>query len=443
MAWSDYEEKGKQMDREERRLKRLKETKQSILLIAAFLVVIFAVIAGMVFAVVKLLPHNQKPANTQVVETEASESTESSQVTEPIEAPDPVIDPQTKQAQEFVAAMTLEQKIAQMFVITPQALTGYANVTAAGDTTRECYQKKPAGGIIYMEENLLGSEQTSQMLTDMQAIARETTGLPAFLCVDEEGGSVTRIAKNVAFGVNDVGAMSDIGASGDAAKAEQAGSVIGAYLKHLGFNVDFAPVADVLSNSDNTVIGTRSFGSDPQLVSDMVSAELTGLQNQGIYGVVKHFPGHGGVSGDSHEGKVTLDKTLEDLLASDLLPFQRAVSDGVSFIMVGHISAPAIVGDDTPASLSQMMVTNVLREQLGYDGIVMTDAMNMGAVTNTYTADQAAVMAVNAGVDMILMPQDYEKAYQGLLTAVQEGTISQERIDQSLVRIVKVKQGMQ
>lgn len=427
------------MDKEERRLKRQNDTKKAVAVVAVFLVILAAVIGAAVFAVVKFMPKNSRPAAPEVDSTEVTESTESSEISVNTEKPEAVITPETQQAVDFVAGMTLEQKIAQMFVITPEALTGYPNVTAAGDTTKTCYQQKPVGGIIYMEENLLGSEQTTKMLTDMQAIAEETTGLPAFLSVDEEGGTVTRIAKNEAFGVNDVGNMSEIGASGDTSKAGQAGVILGTYLKALGFNVDFAPVADVLTNPDNTVIGTRSFGSDPQTVADMVSAELQGLQSQGVYGVVKHFPGHGGTAGDSHEAAVTLDKGIEDLMAAELVPFERAVQDGVSFVMVGHISVPSVVGDDTPASLSQMMVSSVLREQLGYDGIVITDALNMGAVTGNYSSDQAAVLAVNAGVDMLLMPQDYEAAYNGLLAAVQEGTISEERIDESVVRIVRVK----
>lgn len=427
------------MDKEERRLKRQNDTKKAVAVVAVFLVILAAVIGAAVFAVVKFMPKNSRPAAPEVDSTEVTESTESSEISVNTEKPEAVVTPETQQAVDFVAGMTLEQKIAQMFVITPEALTGYPNVTAAGDTTKTCYQQKPVGGIIYMEENLLGSEQTTKMLTDMQAIAEETTGLPAFLSVDEEGGTVTRIAKNEAFGVNDVGNMSEIGASGDTSKAGQAGVTLGTYLKALGFNVDFAPVADVLTNPDNTVIGTRSFGSDPQTVADMVSAELQGLQSQGVYGVVKHFPGHGGTAGDSHEAAVTLDKGIEDLMATELVPFERAVQDGVSFVMVGHISVPSVVGDDTPASLSQMMVSSVLREQLGYDGIVITDALNMGAVTGNYSSDQAAVLAVNAGVDMLLMPQDYEAAYNGLLAAVQEGTISEERIDESVVRIVRVK----
>ena len=339
--------------------------------------------------------------------------------------------------------MALEDKVAQMFVITPEALTGYTSVTAAGDTTKTAYESRPVGGLIYMADNLLSTEQTTEMLTNMQNIAMERTGLPAFLSVDEEGGTVARVAANEAFGVTNVGNMSDIGAAGDAQKAYDAGVTIGTYLKQLGFNVDYAPVADVLTNPGNTAIGTRSFGSDASMVADMVTKELEGLSSQGVFGAVKHFPGQGGVSGDSHDGAVTLDKSLEELMQTELVPFQKAVENGVSFVMVGHISVPQVVGDNTPASLSQMMVSNVLREQLGYQGIVITDAMNMGAITGTYTADQAAVMAVNAGVDMILMPQDYETAYNGLLQAVQDGTITEERIDESVERIVKVKLQMQ
>ena len=159
--------------------------------------------------------------------------------------------------------------------------------------------------------------------------------------------------------------------------------------------------------------------------------------------MVKHFPGQGATAGDSHDGAVSTDKSLDDLLANELVPFQQAVNNGASFVMVGHISAPAVTGDDTPASLSSVMVTDVLRNQLGFHGVVITDAMNMGAVTGTYSSADAAVTAIQAGVDMILMPQDYETAYNGLLQAVQDGTITEERIDESVERIVKVKLQMQ
>ena len=293
-----------------------------------------------------------------------------------------------------------------------------------------------------MADNLTDPEQTTTMLSNMQEIARERAGLPVFLCVDEEGGSVARIAGNDAFGVTDVGNMSDIGASGDVQNAYNAGSTIGSYLAALGFNVDFAPVADVLTNPDNQVLGQRSFGSDAQTVAGMVTSELQGLSAAGVYGTVKHFPGHGGTSGDSHDGAVSTDKTLEELMAEELVPFQSAIDGGVNFVMVGHISAPNVTGDNAPATLSKVLITDVLRGQMGYNGIVITDAMNMEAITGFYNSDKAAVLAVTAGADMILMPADYNTAYTGILNAVNDGTITEERINESVTRIVKAKLAM-
>ena len=430
------------MNQEERRQKRRNEFKHAAVVVTVFILVLAAVLAGGAAALHKFLPKGTNVAKTQ--DTQSTEILDDGQTSQNgSDVAEPAVDPLAEQASQFVSGMSLEDKVAQMFVLTPEALTGYTSVTAAGDTTKAAYGNRPVGGLIYMADNLLSTEQTTEMLTNMQNIAIERTGLPVFLSVDEEGGTVARVAANEAFGVTNVGNMSDIGAAGDAQKAYDAGVTIGTYLKQLGFNVDYAPVADVLTNPDNTAIGTRSFGSDASVVADMVTKELEGLSSQGVFGTVKHFPGQGGVSGDSHDGAVTLDKSLEELMQTELVPFQKAVENGVSFVMVGHISVPQVVGDNTPASLSQMMVSNVLREQLGYQGIVITDAMNMGAVTGTYTADQAAVMAVNAGVDMILMPQDYETAYNGLLKAVQDGTITEERINESVERIVKVKLQMQ
>ncbi|MBO5069120.1 MAG: glycoside hydrolase family 3 protein, partial [Roseburia sp.] len=357
------------MDREERRRKRQQDTRNAMIAFLILMIVAAALIVGVVYMANRYLSEKKNAQdNIQTEETENLGDTEDAMATgESEQEPEPV-DPWTEQAKNFVAGMTLEDKIAQMFMITPNALTGYTGVTAAGDTTKEFYNKRPVGGIIYMGENLVSREQTTTMLTNMQAIAKERTGLPAFLGVDEEGGTVARIAKNDAFGVTNVGNMSDIGATGDTQNAYNAGAVIGNYLRELGFNLDFAPVADVLTNPDNTVIGVRSFGSDSQLVADMVVSELQGLSDQGIYGAVKHFPGHGGTSEDSHEGAAVSNKTLDELLAAELVPFQKAIEAGTSFVMVGHISLPNVTGDNVPASLSATMVTTVLREQMGYNG---------------------------------------------------------------------------
>lgn len=431
------------MNQEERRQRRQKDTKSAVIVCVIVVLILLVLAAGGVFLVGRLLPKGggqnegtdgtELPGENVAVTEEVTEQPQTEVQTDPVE----------EQAAQLVSQMTLEDKIAQMFVITPNALTGYASgVTAAGDTTKEAYQSRPVGGIVYMADNLTDPEQTTTMLSNMQEIARERTGLPVFLCVDEEGGSVARIAGNDAFGVTNVGNMSDIGASGDVQNAYNAGSTIGSYLAALGFNVDFAPVADVLTNPDNQVIGQRSFGSDAQKVAGMVTSELQGLSAAGVYGTVKHFPGHGGTSGDSHDGAVSTDKTLEELMAEELVPFQSAVDGGVNFVMVGHISAPNVTGDNAPATLSKVMITDVLRGQMGYNGIVITDAMNMEAVAGFYNSDKAAVLAVTAGADMILMPADYNTAYTGILNAVNDGTITEERVNESVTRIVKAKLAM-
>ena len=415
------------MDREERRLRRRKDTRDAVVVLTIFAMIVALVVAGAVFGISKLMSgRNHTPVNGNAgADTQATET-------------QTVVDPLVEQAAQIVSGMTLEEKVAQMFFITPEALTGYGQVTVAGDATNEAYQKYPVGGLIYNSQNLVDIDQTKTMMAKMQQYADSRISLPVFLGVDEEGGSVTRIASNEAYGLTNVNNMSDIGATGDTQNAYQAGVTIGTYLSDLGFNLDFAPVADVLTVSDS-VIGNRSFGTDSELVASMALSELQGLESMGIQGVVKHFPGHGGVSGDSHSGAVSTDKSLEELFASELVPFQRAIDGGAEFLMVGHIAAPNVTGDDTPASLSKVMITDVLRTQMGYQGVVITDAMNMTAITANHAADEAAVLAVNAGADMILMPEDFGKAYNGVIDAVNNGTIDEYRINEAVVRIVKAK----
>lgn len=420
------------MDQEERRQKRKKDTQSAVITMVVLMLVVVVFVVGVVLVLHKFVkPKMTKPDTEKIetVETETPEETETGEVT----------DPMYEQAMQIATGLTLEQRVAQMFMITPDALTGVSGATRAGDSTRSAFAQYPVGGLVYMSENITGPDQITEMLSNMKNFSQDTVGLPIFLGVDEEGGTVKRIASNQEFGVTDVGNMSAVGASGDAQNAYNAGSTIGTYLNNLGFNMDFAPVADVLSNPDNTVVKDRSFGSDSQLVADMVCAEMNGLNEHQIAPVIKHFPGHGATSGDSHDGVVTIEKSLDELMANELIPFQQAINSGASFVMVGHISVPAITGDNTPASLSNTMVTGVLRNQMGFHGVVITDAMDMGAITASYNSADAAVAAINAGVDIILMPDDFKSAYQGVLDAVTNGTISEERINESAARIIKAK----
>ena len=222
-------------------------------------------------------------------------------------------------------------------------------------------------------------------------------------------------------------------------EAYRAGTVIGAYLRELGFNTDFAPDADVLTNEKNTVIGDRSFGSDPDKAARMAAAVSKGLHTEGILSTFKHFPGHGATEGDTHDGYAYTEKTYEELKAAELVPFAAAGECGADMVMAAHISLPKIVGDSTPASLSYKMITEILREDLGFQGLVVTDAMNMGAIGEHYSTKEAAVKAVEAGVDLLLMPKDFQEAFQGIKEAVSSGRIGEERIEESLQRILRVK----
>ena len=340
------------------------------------------------------------------------------------------------QIRGYVEAMTLEEKVAGLFIITPEQLTGVGTAVQAGESTREALEQYPVGGLVYFAKNIQSEQQLKEMLANTASYSR----YPLFLGVDEEGGQVARVAKTL--GLENVGPMAEIGASGDVNAAYAAGAAIASYLKEYGFNLDFAPVADVLTNPDNTVIGDRSFGSDPALVSQMVAAAVRGFQENGVNACIKHFPGHGDTAGDSHDGQVETDRTLEEMQAAEFLPFTAGIEAGVNMVMVGHISAPGLTdGDKVPASMNEKIITDVLRKQLGYNGIVITDAMNMSAISQYYTADEAAVRALKAGADMILMPEDFVTAYEGVIAAVQNGTIDEARINDSLTRILRVKYG--
>ncbi len=344
------------------------------------------------------------------------------------------------EVQTILDNMTLEDKIAQLFILYPETLvSGVNRVTAAGEMTREAFDRRPVGGLIYMRQNLESREQVQTMLSDFQEISLSRTGLPAFLCVDEEGGKVTSVGGTEALAIPRGEDMADIGARNHPEEAYQKGEFIGGYLSELGFNVDFAPVADVLSNPENTVVKKRSFGADPKLVTAMTAAFAEGLQSKGILGSYKHFPGHGATAGDTHKGYSYTDKTLEELKACELLPFIDGISRDIPMIMVGHISLPKVIGDDTPASLSSYIMTDLLREELGYKGIIITDALAMKAVIDEYSSDEAAVRALEAGADILLLPEDFELAFQGVLQAVNEGRLSRERLDQSLQRIIRQK----
>ena len=363
---------------------------------------------------------------------------------EPTEQPEtqPEAQPEVSAAERVLARMTLEQKVAQLFIVTPEQLTGAAQATIAGPMTRDALARIPVGGLCYFAQNIVGDWQLRDLLAGTRELARSVgAGVAPFLTVDEEGGPlVARVANSGCFNVRTFPNMSEIGASGDAARAAEVGSVIGSYLHDIGFNVDFAPDADVLTNPANTVIGPRSFGSDPDLVAAMVAAEVQAMLKTGTLPCLKHFPGHGDTAGDSHTGAVYAPRSRADIEAVELKPFVAGIDAGCPLVMVGHIETPNFAADGLPASLSTVMMTDVLRGQLGFTGAIVSDSFAMGAITQNYAPADAAVRYFQAGGDILLMPANLQASYDGVLAAVRDGRLTEERIDESVLRVLAAKE---
>lgn len=354
--------------------------------------------------------------------------------TSPVELPSS--DASALQARLLVQDMSLEEKICQMLFVSPEALTGYSRVTQSGDATKASLQERPVGGVIYSANNLVTADQTSTMIENLQNYSREITGRGLFIGVDEEGGTVARVAETL--GTTAFEDMAVYGAQGDTEAAYDIGATQAKELTALGFNVNFSPVADVLTNEDNDVVKVRSFGEDPELVSGMVTEVVKGLTDGGMLCSPKHFPGHGSTGGDTHDGFAASYRTIEELRECDLKPFQAAIDAGAPMVMVGHMTMTEI-DDENPACMSGTIVTGLLRDEMDYDGIIITDALDMGAVTDEYTNGEAAVAAISAGCDMLLGISNITSAVTAVTDAVEKGTIAESRIDESVARILAAK----
>lgn len=352
----------------------------------------------------------------------------------------PGVTPRIKEAVEKkLSEMTLEEKAAQLFFITPDALVETTGVRAAGERTKKAFTKYPVGGLIFFDENIKDPGQMQSITEGLTRFSEERLGVIPFLGVDEEGGSVVHLANKSPFMQQNIGNMSEIAKTQNPEKAYQAGSTIGGYMAQSGLNLDFAPVADLLINPDNAIAKERSFGADAQLNAQMTAKAVEGFLAEGISPVLKHFPGHGATDQDSHNGTAVSMRTIEELRKEELLPFQAGIEAGAQFVMAGHISLPNVNQEDVPASLSRYFLQEILRKELGFTGIIITDAMNMKAITDYYSSGGGAVKAIQAGADMILMPENFSTAYQAILDAVNRGAISMERLDESVGRILTVK----
>lgn len=426
-----------QARREARRKRRIRNQVLSYIALALFVI-------GIAAAVVMGL---RKYTTARRAEEESRQSEQSKlddyfasedEIPKPEPPPEPVVELTPEQKldeiinEAVIEAMPLEDKVAGLFIVTPESITGVQTAVKAGEGTKNALAEYGVGGFIYFAQNIKSEEQFREMVDNTQAYTR----YPLFLAIDEEGGRVARLSGS-GIGTK-VDAAAVIGQSRDLDLAYNSGVTLGSNLVTVGLNLDFAPVADLPLVADS-VIGDRSFGADTLMAGSMVDAVTRGIQSQGVSACLKHFPGMGGVAQDPHKGLSSSDRSEELFRVEEFPVFQAGIDAGANMVMISNIAAPALTGNNEPCIFSQRLVTDILRNEMGFEGVIITDAMNMAAVSDYYGSDEAAIMALKAGCDMILMPEDFETAYNGVLEAVRAGTISEERIDNALRRIYRIK----
>lgn len=341
-------------------------------------------------------------------------------------------------------SMSLEEKLGQMIIINITYTYEKGNqvyFTKVDESVKEFFKTRKPGGIILFKNNMIDIEQTKAMTSAIQA---EKDKVPFFITVDEEGGRVSRIPIEL-----NIPTATEIGNTGDSKKAFEVAETTGKSLKELGFNVNHAPDIDVNTNPNNSVIGDRAFSSDPKIVGQFGVEYINGLRNAKILSTVKHFPGHGDTIGDSHEGFAEVSHDMEIIKSVELLPFREAIENNVDFVMVGHISVPALDSSGNPASLSKPIVTDLLKNEMGFKGIVITDALDMGAISQNYDKYESVKLAINSGIDIALMPNitiipgkdvsEYDELIKYLKDEVEKGSIKEERINDAVMRILTTK----
>lgn len=341
---------------------------------------------------------------------------------------------------QIIEEMTIEEKVAQLFITTPEALAKQENtILHYSPELEKALADTPIGGLIYFGRNLSDPTQISDLLSKTQHFSSSISKMPLFQCIDEEGGRVSKVANHPAFEAENKGTPHNWGLINDSDLIKENGKYIGHYLSKLGFNVDFAPCADVLTNPDNTVIGDRAYSNDPIIVSNLAIAFAQGLLSEKVIPSLKHFPGHGNTDADSHYEYAYTNKSLDELIHCEITPFAKGIEENIPMIMSGHISLPNVTINNEPASMSKEIITDLLRNKLGYDGIVISDSLKMKAISDIYSSKEAAIKVIKAGSDIVLRPYDFYEAYYGVVDAVKSGEITESRIEESLRRVMRVK----
>lgn len=333
--------------------------------------------------------------------------------------------------EKTLADMSLRDKVCQMMFVRPESITGIDVVTAAGDTTKSALEQYPVGGIVYFAQNMESKDQVKEMIDNSQSYSK--VGL--FISTDEEGGMVNRLMNTV--GTTYIDSMYNYKDEGTQ-KAHDNAYTIASDMAALGFNMDFAPVADVWSNPDNTVIGERAYSDDYSQAAELVGSAVKGFEDGGVMCTLKHFPGHGDTAEDSHYSSAYVRRTKDEIMADEMHPFTAGIDAGAEFVMVGHLIVPDI--DELPATLSYKITTEMLRNEMHFEGIAITDSLAMSSIADNYGVGESAVMSIKAGIDMLLDPTDIDTAIDAVVQAVESGDITEDRIDDSVRKILALKE---
>ena len=425
---------------EKRERRRQRRIRNEILVYMTSLCVLMGIVCGVFFGVktVQQYLDAESVEGSETISIESGDDIQNivndllaSETELPTEIED-VITPEEQFADyidTILAGMTLEEKVAGLIIASPEQLTGVACATRAGSSTQEAIIAMPVGGLVYYRKNIENADQLKEMLSNTQSYSK----MPMFLAVNE-GGDDSSSVQNSGIGVTKVKEPNEINSG---AEAYALGSEIGSYLSELNFNVNFAPTADILHNG-NAAVANYCFSGDAVLNAEYVSEFIKGLEEKGICATLKTFPGTGDLTKSTVDGTVKTEKSRADY-ADDFTVFKAGIDAGADFVMVSHVVAPELSGGVDPCSMSPSVVTDILRNEMGYAGIIISEPMNVSAITEYYSSKEAAVAALKAGCDMILLPEDLDEAYQGILDGVKDGTVAEARINDSLKRVLRVK----
>lgn len=447
------EKKSKKID--SRTVRRRRRIRSVILSYFAMAVILVAIGAGIFFGVKKVAnvisDKKAQIAAEQAAIAEAAQAQQEAQIQAELEAyenpPEEEVAEEEVVEEEYteedlldevvnscISEMSIEDKVAGLFIISPEQLTGQDKVTKAGDGTKEAIETHPVGGIVYSSQNVKDADQLTEMLANTVSYSK----YPIFLAASEGLGDESILRKTLKL--DGYKSAEELGESGDSNLTYESYKSIGEYMTTYGFNLDFSPSADIIVDGVDNKSGGVSFGQDVMVAGNLVAASVEGLNDSGVTAAIKFFPGQGTADANTSEGMANITRTKDEFVNNEMSVFSAGISAGAKMIMVGHVKDAELTGDETlPCSMSKELMTETLRGEFQYNGVIITDSLSKKAITEYYSADDVAIKALKAGADMLLMPEDFELAYNAVVDAVKEGTISEQRINDSLARVYRIK----